>query len=127
MLSLMGLRRVVCGCVYVSLRSALLVVSAHYESSREVEFVGDDGGHPGLLYDYTNFPPATYELQWPAIGAPSELAVQVRDALAVNGVPVSKGNNNARGYDHGVFIPLKLVFPEGKIIDRERERLSVVV
>src|SRR6202044_768169 len=57
---------------------ALLVVSAHWEAP--VPTVTSSAAPP-LLYDYYGFPPHTYELAWPAPGAP-ELATRVRQLLS---------------------------------------------
>ena len=46
---------------------AILIVSGHWE---EQGFAFTGAEHPGLLFDYYGFPPATYELTWPAPGAP---------------------------------------------------------
>jgi aromatic ring-opening dioxygenase catalytic subunit (LigB family) len=64
------------------------------------------------LYDYSNFPPHTYRLTYPAPGAP-ELAAKVRKLLAEAGI--ESDTELERGYDHGIFIPLKVSFPEADI------------
>jgi aromatic ring-opening dioxygenase catalytic subunit (LigB family) len=88
---------------------ALLVVSAHWEMPRPTVLAG---AHPGLLYDYSNFPPHTYRLTYPAPGAP-ELAAKVRKLLAEAGI--ESDTETERGYDHGIFIPLKVSFPNADI------------
>jgi aromatic ring-opening dioxygenase catalytic subunit (LigB family) len=67
---------------------------------------------PQLIYDYSGFPPHTYQLKWPAPGDP-QLAEQVADLLRKAGL--ASGLSQTRGYDHGVFIPLKVAFPEAQI------------
>ena len=68
---------------------------------------------PDLFYDYSGFPPETYQLHWPAKGDP-QLASQIRDLLKARGIQCA--TNGERGYDHGVFVPLLLVFPDpGKV------------
>lgn len=88
---------------------ALLVVSAHWEE--EVVTV-QTGAQPDLYFDYYNFPPHTYELTWPAPGAP-ELAGRVRALLADAGIDSTE--NAERGFDHGCFVPLKVAFPDAHI------------
>lgn len=88
---------------------ALLVVSAHWE---ENEPTVSSSPAPELLFDYSGFPPHTYELTWPAPGAP-ELAERVRELLGSHGLPTRA--NDARGLDHGVFVPLKLAFPDARV------------
>jgi aromatic ring-opening dioxygenase catalytic subunit (LigB family) len=84
---------------------ALLVISAHWEAEN---FTVQSKSEPELLYDYYGFPPHTYALQWPAMGAPS-LARRVIDLAAQAGIRVDE--DAERDFDHGVFIPLKLAFP----------------
>ena len=88
---------------------ALLVISAHWE---EPVFTLNTQAAPGLLYDYYGFPAHTYQLTWPAPGAP-ELAGEVAELL--EGAGFTSARDNQRGLDHGVFIPLKLVRPEADI------------
>jgi aromatic ring-opening dioxygenase catalytic subunit (LigB family) len=57
---------------------ALLVVSAHWEESAPTVMTAV---HPPMLYDYTAFTPASYEITWPAPGDP-QLAREVQDLLA---------------------------------------------
>ena len=44
---------------------ALLVVSAHWEAPVPTVMTS---ARPPMLYDYYGFPPASYEIQWPAPG-----------------------------------------------------------
>jgi aromatic ring-opening dioxygenase catalytic subunit (LigB family) len=88
---------------------ALLVVSAHWEMP--VATVTTSAAPP-LLYDYYGFPPHTYDLKWPVPGSP-ELAGRVRKLLS--GAGFESGEDGARGLDHGVFVPLKLSFPEAQV------------
>jgi aromatic ring-opening dioxygenase catalytic subunit (LigB family) len=88
---------------------AILLVSGHWE---EPVFTVGSGQHPPLIFDYNGFPEPTYRLRFDAPGSP-ELAQRVRDLLGQAGMPTAE--NAERGYDHGVFIPLKLVTPEADI------------
>jgi aromatic ring-opening dioxygenase catalytic subunit (LigB family) len=88
---------------------ALLVVSAHWEGPA---FTLNTGARPPLLYDYHGFPPHTYQLTYPAPGAPT-LALQAQALLKGAGLPTALDSD--RGFDHGVFIPLKLVYPDAHI------------
>jgi aromatic ring-opening dioxygenase catalytic subunit (LigB family) len=65
-----------------------------------------------LIFDYSGFPEHTYQLTWPAPGDP-ELAARVARMLAEAGLPAAMDPN--RGFDHGVFVPLKVAFPEARI------------
>jgi aromatic ring-opening dioxygenase catalytic subunit (LigB family) len=89
--------------------SALLVVSGHWE--QKVPTV-NAAPAPPLLFDYYGFPEHTYRLAWPAPGSP-ELATRVRELLRLAGLP--SATDTQRGYDHGVFVPLKVAFPAADI------------
>lgn len=85
---------------------ALLVVSAHWE---EPVVTVQTGARPPLFFDYYGFPTHTYELTWAAPGEPA-LAARVRELLGAAGI--ASQEDAQRGFDHGVFIPLKVAFPE---------------
>jgi 4,5-DOPA dioxygenase extradiol len=88
---------------------AILIVSGHWEESH---FTVHAGERPELLFDYHGFPKHTYHLRWDAPGAPM-LAERAADLLAHAGFVV--GANRTRGWDHGVFIPLKVAVPDADI------------
>jgi aromatic ring-opening dioxygenase catalytic subunit (LigB family) len=88
---------------------ALLVVSAHWEAPVPTVTTATA---PPLFYDYSGFPPYTYELRWGAPGSP-ELAARVRTLLS--GAGIDSGEDGRRGFDHGVFVPLKVSYPEPTI------------
>ena len=88
---------------------ALLVVSGHWE---EDATTASAAPFPELIYDYSGFPAETYQLTWPAPGSP-ELAGKVQQLLQQKGL--SARLSATRGYDHGVFIPLKVAFPAANI------------
>ena len=88
---------------------AMVVVSGHWEE--RVPTVGTLE-HPGLIYDYYGFPPETYKLHWPAPGSP-EVALRAAELLKQSGLPVA--SDSARGFDHGIFVPLKVAFPGADI------------
>ncbi len=89
--------------------SAILVVTAHWEAP-VVTLSG--GQQPGLIYDYYGFPRETYSISYAAPGAPAlaeKAAALLREAGI--GVLVDPGY----GWDHGVFIPLKVMYPRADI------------
>ena len=89
--------------------SAIVLVTAHWLAPQPSM---SSAAQPGMLFDYYGFPPHTYELSYPAPGAPA-LAGRVSTLLAGAGfAPVQDG---ARGYDHGTFIPLKVAFPDADV------------
>lgn len=88
---------------------AMIVVSGHWE---EAEVTVHRGERPGLLFDYGGFPEHTYRLEWNAPGDPG-LADRVADLLEEAGFRPRE--ESGRGWDHGVFIPLKVAVPEADI------------
>lgn len=88
---------------------AMLIVSAHWEESVLTVHKGD---RPDLLFDYYNFPPHTYSLKWDAPGAPA-VADRAAQLLREAGFPVAE--EHERGWDHGIFIPLKVARPQADI------------
>ncbi len=89
--------------------AAILVVSAHWE---EAEVRVTSGPAPGLLHDYYGFPEEAYRIRYPAPGD-SALARRVLEALAAGGIPARA--EGERGLDHGVFVPLALMYPEADV------------
>ncbi len=87
---------------------ALLVISAHWETTAPTVLASPA---PPLYFDYSGFPPHTYELEWKAPGSPV-LAKRVQELLSAAGIASS--TDATRGFDHGVFIPLKVAFPDAK-------------
>ena len=89
--------------------SAILLISAHWE---EAVATITANVKPKMIYDYVGFPAATYQLQYPCPGEP-ELAVKVQEALKQADIPVKL--DYQRGYDHGLYVPLMLMYPEADI------------
>jgi len=87
----------------------ILVVSAHWETERPIV---SSGSRHSLLFDYNGFPPETYHLSYEAPGDP-ELAQRVQELLTEAGSGCDA--DDERGWDHGVFVPLMLMFPEANI------------
>jgi aromatic ring-opening dioxygenase catalytic subunit (LigB family) len=63
-------------------------------------------------YDYHGFPEHTYRIQYNAPGSPA-LAQHVRELLAQGGIEA--GEDPARGFDHGTFVPLALMYPDADV------------
>lgn len=89
--------------------TAILIISGHWETDG---FSVTGASKPDLLFDYYGFPECTYRLKYDAPGAPA-LAQKVVDLLATAGLPSQI--DPARGLDHGVFVPLKVAFPDADI------------
>jgi aromatic ring-opening dioxygenase catalytic subunit (LigB family) len=88
---------------------AAVVVSGHWE---EKEFTVTSRPHPPLFYDYYGFPEHTYRLEYNAPGSPA-LARQIHELL--RGAGITAESESERGFDHGVFIPFKLIYPNADI------------
>ncbi len=88
---------------------AILVISAHWEETAAT-LLG--ASNPPMFYDYYGFPDQAYEIQYPAPGSPP-LAERIADLLKWNGFPVEI--DARRGFDHGLFIPLKMMYPQADI------------
>lgn len=87
----------------------IVVISGHWQ---EAAFTASTAPHPQMIFDYTGFPPHTYQLSYPAPGAP-ELAERVAELLRSNGLPAR--TDATRGFDHGVFVPFLLIDPDASI------------
>ncbi|HLZ66325.1 MAG TPA: class III extradiol ring-cleavage dioxygenase [Aliidongia sp.] len=88
---------------------AVLVISGHWEETRPTVTAA---AAPSLIYDYYGFPAHTYQLRYPAPGAP-RLAAEIRLRLDQAGIP--SAGDATRGFDHGVFVPFLLIYPEADI------------
>ncbi len=89
---------------------AIVVVSAHAEARGPVRVSA--AAHPALIYDFYGFPPALYAVRYPAPGAP-DLAREVADAFA--GASLEPVLDAQRGWDHGVWVPLRLLYPAADV------------
>ncbi|XPH46478.1 class III extradiol ring-cleavage dioxygenase [Oceanimonas smirnovii] len=89
--------------------SAILVISAHWE---ETVPTITSGASPSLIYDYFGFPPESYLIEYPCPGEPV-LAMQIHQALEQAGITARLDEH--RGFDHGLFVPLKLMYPAADI------------
>ena len=87
----------------------ILVISAHWQDPG-IRIAS--APRPELIYDFGGFPRELYELKYPASGSP-ELAAEVGVELRGAGFEVML--DDRRGWDHGVWVPLRLMFPEARI------------
>lgn len=88
---------------------AICVISAHWEES--IANITSNA-LPPLIYDYYGFPDRAYAIQYPAPGSP-DLAHKIFAALQQNCIAAHL--DEQRGFDHGLFVPLKLIFPDATI------------
>ena len=89
--------------------SAIVIVSAHWEEEKPTV---TSGARPSLIYDYFGFPKESYQIQYPAPGKPA-LAHRIADLLTKNNIDAVLDED--RGFDHGLFIPLKIMYPAATI------------
>jgi len=88
---------------------AILVISAHWEEP-VATLMGS--ANPPMLYDYYGFPREAYQITYPAPGSP-QLAQQIAELLPKQNL--RSRIDMARGFDHGLFIPLKMMYPQADI------------
>jgi len=88
---------------------AILVITGHWEES---QFTVSTALQPPMVYDYYGFPEHTYHVQYPAAGSP-DLAQRVGELLTLSGLPVLE--DAERGFDHGTFVPLMLMYPQADV------------
>jgi 4,5-DOPA dioxygenase extradiol len=90
--------------------AAVIAVSAHWASGNVVRIAS--GAHPALIYDFGGFPQALFDLRYDAPGSP-ELAARIAETLGGGGQPAQL--DPARGWDHGVWIPLRLMYAAASV------------
>ena len=88
---------------------AIVVASAHY-LARSPRVGG--AAQPETAHDFGGFPPALYQLRYPAPGDPA-LADEIAQRLEDAGLPAAV--DASRGLDHGVWVPLRLMYPAADI------------
>lgn len=86
--------------------AAIVVVSAHWEAPGPIRV--NAAPRPDLIYDFGGFPRALYELKYPAPGSP-KTAESALALLAEAGLDAVR--EERRGWDHGVWVPLRLLYP----------------
>ena len=85
---------------------AVLMISGHWE---QPDFAVMSAANPGMIYDYSGFPPETYKIVYPAPGAP-DLARRTADLIAAAGLPTHL--DAKQGFDHGTFAPAYVMYPK---------------
>ena len=88
---------------------AIVIVSAHWESN---ELLVNGNPQPETWHDFGGFPPELFAVQYPAPGMP-ELTHRVLELLAEADLPARM--NTQRPFDHGVWVPLSLMYPQADI------------
>lgn len=88
---------------------AILMISGHWETDA---FAVMTSPHPGMVYDYHGFPPETYQIKYPAPGAP-EVARRAARLIEAEGLPVTLDPDY--GFDHGTFAPAAIMYPKADV------------
>ena len=87
---------------------AVICVSAHWEAIRPMLTTAN---MPETIHDFSG-PPILFEKRYPAPGSP-DLAQEALELLTHAGIDT--GTDSSRGLDHGVWVPLILMYPEADI------------
>lgn len=86
---------------------AILCISAHWETKGSFVTAMEK---PKTIHDFGGFPPALYQVQYPAPGSP-ELAKEVKDMIQNTEI----GLDQSWGVDHGAWSVIKHLYPEANI------------
>lgn len=89
--------------------AAIVLISAHWEAN-PISITSSP--KPGMLFDYYGFPPESYKYKYDAPGSP-DLARKVQTMLQAEGL--DSRLDEKRGFDHGVFVPMMIMYPEADI------------
>lgn len=88
---------------------AILMISGHWEAD---SFTVMTSANPPMVYDYSGFPPHTFQIKYPAPGAP-DIAKEAAELIKAAGLPVKLDAH--QGYDHGTFVPAYVMYPDASI------------
>jgi aromatic ring-opening dioxygenase catalytic subunit (LigB family) len=88
---------------------AVLVTSGHWESA---QFALMASPNPPMVYDYSGFPPHTYQIHYDAPGDPA-LAQRAKGMLEAAGIAARLDPD--QGFDHGTFAPLAVMYPDAEV------------
>jgi len=90
--------------------AAIVIISGHYEGPKVL--VTGKNQYDKLYYDYGGFPAHTYQIQYKAPGN-AQLAKRITEMLKGKGIDSEL--DMTRNWDHGVFVPLKVMYPNADI------------
>ncbi|WP_024600351.1 DODA-type extradiol aromatic ring-opening family dioxygenase [Pseudoalteromonas sp. TAE56] len=95
--------------------SAIVIFSAHFDIANNGithDIVITAGNAPQTIHDFYNFPAYMYQIQYPAPGEPA-LANTIAQLFSTKGIKAVL--DVKQGWDHGVWIPLRLMYPAANI------------
>ncbi|MBF0193369.1 MAG: dioxygenase [Magnetococcales bacterium] len=93
----------------ISPPKGIIVVSAHWEQPKATLTVASE---LETIHDFFGFPPPLFEQQYKAHTKPW-LINEVTKAFSSHEIELK--TDNIRGLDHGAWVPLKLIFPNGEM------------
>jgi len=88
---------------------AILAVSAHWDNSAPIV---NRVAVNSTIHDFSGFPEALYRMNYPAPGS-CELADRTKELLTAAGFRPRV--DEARGLDHGAWVPLTLMYPSADV------------
>ncbi len=89
--------------------AGVVLFSAHWEST--VQLVSDVKEYD-TIYDFYGFPEEMYNIKYPAKGSPT-IVKYIEEMFAANEIPFE--TETKRGLDHGAWVILKFLYPNGEI------------
>lgn len=87
----------------------IVMASAHFETDRPT-VVFDEA--PEMIYDFGGFDPKLREIVYPA---PGSAALAARVSRLLDDAHLTHDRLEKRGFDHGVWVPLSLIYPDAAI------------
>lgn len=88
--------------------NTILIISAHFETEQPTLSLGDA---PDMIYDFGGMDPKLHSLVYSAPGNDS-LAHRASELLGQAGF---NATHKRRGFDHGTWVPLMLLYPDATI------------
>jgi len=88
---------------------AIVIASAHWLARAPLVGGADT---PETLHDFGGFPQALFDIRYPA---PGDTALTARVAGLLQTAGLSPQIDPQRGLDHGVWVPLRLLYPDADI------------
>ena len=93
---------------------AILVISAHWQTSKPSVPTISTHRNPPTIYDFGGFDEALYQVTYPAAGPSSQLVQRTAECLLQAGFKNVEFDID-RGFDHGVWVPLLHLFPQANV------------
>lgn len=95
---------------HISKPDVILMISAHWETTKSHAVTTHPS--PPMIYDFYGFPEELYTYQYHAMGDPI-FAKELAQKLSIAGFETTE--EAQRGFDHGAWVPLTLMYPAADI------------